>query len=360
MLNFLIDLTSSKTVRTTSGMIKKIYKYSLMATLNNIITGKLYSIETESNLKMTNFILNNAKDIIKRDQFLLEIKNIVDESFKKSYFIEPYNNEKIDKFYLFFRKKLEDIEKGNRFSRASEYKDIIDLSKYFKTEVKDYHLIDFNLNQGIVLTMPDMLSYIDLINCYNLFIETKNNIKSISYENFNSIDSRTLMYSFETQKKMCLISCVSFVEAFLHYLFYNYKYSSPYKDDPTLRSLYMKPERLINDKDILSEIVEPKLIGNSPNVLINSLIKKYKNSLEIRDSIIHTTAIENAANNTAYIELQFNLSDDLIKESIINSINLVIEIDKLLPSDIKLLFWMDSLIKPDFNKNEKIVLFKEK
>lgn len=301
--------------------------------------------------------INIAKNVFSDQQFFNLLKNynevregyisIVEKSLEESEVKNPDSYETIDIILLFFRERLKELKEGKHFLKAFEYEKIFNLDTRFpNNKIKNFHLINFNLKQGLIPTMPEMLIFFDLINSWNILIESCEKYQNSIDEKKEDIFTREAGYLLETTKKNLIVTCVTFSEAYLHYLFSNFKYSKLYT-----KSIPNKKDRAIDDKDILEML--SKIFKFEDN--FEGLVSNYEELLKKRNSIIHTTIIIDESTQRAMLEYQFNLSIDDVIEAIILCFNLIYEIEKTIPEEQRLLYWIGENFSIDeFRKLKKI------
>lgn len=365
-LDELIYLTKSETVRTLSGKPKKLYKYAIVATFFNVVNGKQLQAGQLGNVEIAKEILKNPKECYKKYN-LEAFKNEVEKCLSQVYFHNTRLDTTIDKLFEFFREKLVALQNNKRFWQASEFEKIIDLEKFYKDKsgtIKKHHWIDFNIEQGLIPTIPDFITYGDFINSWNILLQKWNeyNIYSEAFsedifgymELRKSEESRKIEYEIFTLQRICYTSCVTFVEAYLFYLFYNFKMDNILGENEAIRKLYDLNISKVNDTHIIEKIIIPHFIKEEVQENINKLYAKYKEINKVRNAVIHTTAFENRSIQKSTMESFFEIDLKSVEQAMTNSLDLILLIDRNLPEEFKLLYWWDLFESPDLSKWEQI------
>ncbi|NMD69617.1 hypothetical protein HHO41_04895 [Bacillus sp. DNRA2] len=367
LLDTLIYLTKSSTLRKLSGEPKRLYKYSIVATFFNIVAGKHLQTGQFENIEIAKDIIRDPKNA-SENYSLPHFKKEVHYCLRLRHFHNPDSGETVDYLFSFFREKLEGLKKGKRFWKGSEFEKIISLDEFFKDTharpIKEHHWIDFNIERGLIPTIPEFITYGDLINSWNLLLERWKKYQKLAEEHTGFISQldfkksekgREIEYEIFTLQRTCYTACVTFVESYLFYLFYNFKSIKLFEEDNDISNLYKLNERNINDTNVIETIIIPKFITTEENnKKMKDLYNEFEHINNTRNSIIHTTAYEDKSKQKSFMELFFEINLDKVEKSMTNSIEIVLFIESLLPEEHKLLQWWDRFETPDFSLRRKI------
>lgn len=365
VLEFLVFLTKSATIRKLSGEPKKIYKYVLGIIFLNLINGGQLKQGQNLNIREACNILENPIEATRKYD-LEKFKKQAQDLFASRHIKYPYDAATIDKVYLFFRKKLENAKKGKSLFLASDLEEIIELVPYYKelgVPVKPHYWLEFSVMEGLIPTQPEFIAYTDMINLWNLSMEQMNMIdechNKASKGRFVEQYDKTfeLRSNMSTLLRNCVVSAITFAESYLYFLFYDFKYLRLFYDNPKVKALYDKEEREhIQDTEILNNLIFEVFPKFKSDNKINKLHKEYRKINNTRNGIIHISA--SRANNIQQSKLQpvLNLRLPIIKEYLSTITNFVFSIDDRLPLEYQILFWRDRFEYPDFKKEEKISL----
>ncbi|AGK53175.1 hypothetical protein [Bacillus sp. 1NLA3E] len=368
LLNSLIYLTKSSTLRKLSGEPKILYKYSIAATFYNIINGKQLQVGQFVNLEIARDILKNPKKS-SESYDLAFFKKQVHDSLRRGHFHNPDSKETVDIIFGFFREKLEGLKVGKRFWKGSEFEKIISLNEFFKGRsgpIKEHHWIDFNIQRGLIPTIPDLITYFDLINSWNWILERHKRYSQLAEEQNDGLiarldflkneEGRKILYEIFSLQRICYTSCVTFVESYLFNLFYNFKSNQLFADEGEISDLYKLHERNVNDTHVMEKIIFPKFLqeDSQSNKRIKELYTEFLEVNKVRNAIIHTTSYEDKSNQRSFMEMFFEVNLEKVEKAMNNSVEFVLLIDQLLPHEHKLLYWWDKFETPDFSKRKKI------
>lgn len=356
-LNTLIDLMSTRNVRKMSGEPKKIFRYVLVAIFINTINAKrVDSMKQEENIGIANFILREPKSSL---GFKNSIIKQVQQSMKNNFFHDPKDYGTVIEVNKFFREKLESLKSGKRFWKATEFEKLFSVKDYFNTQsipIQSYHWIDFNIYHGLIPTYPELITYNDLINSWNLIVEKSKEYQVHNRDRDNDLSLKQLEYEIFSLQRYSYTSCVTFFESYLFYLFYNLKSKNVFEEDEKIQKLYKLKHTKVDDTHILKEIILPKYIINENQKKFEELLDGYEKLNDIRNSIIHTSAFENLSDQSSTMELFMTMDIDFkkLEEAYELVIDFSLFIESLLPESLKVLFWWDRFEKPDFTSRKKI------
>ncbi|WP_411739861.1 hypothetical protein [Peribacillus sp. S4] len=364
-LDMLTFITKSATIRNLSGEPKKLYKYVVGSIFLNLINGEQLEQGQIENIRITRDILKNPIDVT-RKYSLERVKKQVQDVFAARHFKCPYEDATIDRVFLFFREKLEDVKKGKTMFLASELEEIIEIVPHFEKQgvpVKPHHWLDFSIYEGLILTQPEFITYTDMINLWNLSMEQKNIIDECHNKASNSRGYAELDSTFEfrstltTLLRNCVVSAITFAESYLYFLFYDFKQLRIFEDNPKVKALYDKEDReYIQDTEIIKNLIFEVFPKIKSNKHINKLYKEYRKINNTRNGIIHTSVSRDNRNQQPKLQPALNLSIPLVQEYLSTITNFVFCIDERLPLEHQILFWRDKFEDPDFTKGEKVSL----
>lgn len=365
LLEFLINLTGSSTIRKLSGEPKKLFKYVLGMVFLNLINSQQFEQGQHQNIRIACDILERPKES-NRKYNLEQIKKQVQDVFAERHFKSPYEDATIEKVYLFFREKLVDVKKGKIFFLASELEEIFEIVPYFAERgvpIKPHHWIEFSINDGLIPTQPEFITYTDMINLWNLSMEQKSIIedfhnKSTSYKRFGNVDSSfELRSTMQTLLRNCVVAAITFAESYLYFLFYDFKKLRLFEDNPKIKALYDKDDReYIQDTEIMKNLIFTVFPNIKSDKQLNKLYKDYSKINKTRNGIIHTSVSRDSGNQQPKLLTGIHISIPLVQEYLTTITNFVFSIDESLPIEHRILFWRDKFKDPDFMIGKKITL----
>src|SRR5690606_3910635 len=206
--------------------------------------------------------------------------------------------------------------------------------------------------RSLVHTFPEFITYGDLISLWNIYLD-KRNLKTQGIlmksdrRKIRLLDSEihALHISLWTQ-------AVTFVESYLYYIFYNIKKSNYRLNSSKAQGFInatLPDDNQIIDSLILSEFHSQETTEFSSN--IKKLHKEYRKINNIRNRFIHASAFDENS-QSHLLPLISNNSDELINALEICS-RLILEIEKILPAELQILFWWDSIQHPNFKEYKK-------
>ncbi|PFQ19910.1 hypothetical protein [Bacillus cereus] len=356
LIDELIELSSSEKVREFSSHPKKLYKHYLAGILNDIIF--------EGHV-VQNFFFHQAKAMAfspreweNKDAFgYRKNKEETINTLKANYFISPERDSQLDIIIAFLRKYLNDLKYNRKtLYLVSELEKIIKIKEYYRVKrglsIKDHQWLDITEHHELVLTSPEFFNYLDLINLWNDYINKRDRINQLLSKNardkFNR-ELRELDYSIKGSERTLIILATNFVESYLYYYFYNIKSSNSYP-----RNKLHKQKGYIQDTQIVEDLIFEEHNSIKLNTDIQTAYATFKDSLQIRDRFVHTSAFVDSSNKFAQLQPLLNiLTEDTIKY-LQNAIDFVYLIDSNLPSNEQILYWWEQFETPDFSK-EKLI-----
>lgn len=368
ILELLFDLVKRNNVEKLSGKPKEMLRYQLASIFVSVIRGdfKNNQIILTNKIEVALNIRNRPNKIKEMDTNVLnKYKETIVNELRTNHFHNVDNYSSITKIIKFFRDKLFGLREDKRFWKVEDLEELLSVQGFLQmyypifkeNTIKNHHWIDFNIRHGIVPTYPELISYNDLINSWNCILETNSLYQQkSSTQNTESDELRMLEYSLFSFQRFGYTACVTFFEAYLYYIFYNFKEQSMYIDDSKINGLYRKNPRKITDEEILKKVIEPKFFNkkDKDSNQFKDFNKRYKKLNEIRNSIIHTSAFEDESNKHATMELFFELNINELRENYELIIDFTLLIESKLPANHKILFWWGSYEEPNFKSNKKI------
>lgn len=360
-LDKLIDLYSSKTIRTMTSLPKKIYKKSLIGISIMILCGKHNTYDQDKNL---NFINTIKKNIYKKDeleQIYDKVQNIVNKSLSNSHFKKPYDDEFTDKIIFFMRRKLLELrEEDISLFQAKELSGFLNFKRFFSiNSIHDYTWIELELSRGLIPTFPEMIIFNDLKVFWNKYLDILEVIDSFYFDekfinnNLNYLSmpvNREKHYELGALYRNLVFLSVSYVESYLYHLFC------------LIREVEIEEKSKVSrivKKDMIqdTEIIEKVLFVLYPNLEkeISDLYTKYKCILKHRDRYVHASPLIDKSNNSPHLKPLLDINTDRLIIFLQTSIDIVLKIDSNLPKELKLLFWFYN-DKINFKNLEKIEL----
>ncbi|OCS90833.1 hypothetical protein [Caryophanon latum] len=356
IIDELLKMTSSETIRQFRSHPKKVYKYYLAGILNDILFKKY--IHESFFYHQAKFMFHSAKYLPNKDgEGYRKNKALAIETLKNNYFITPHQDSQIDILIVFFRNYLTDLKFNKKtLYLVSDLEKIIRIKDYFRDTnqhpIKNHHWIDITLHDNLIRTFPEFFNYQDLINLWNDYIKKYDKICELQKYNLSIRDNpeyRRLDYSYKGSERTLVILATNFVESYLYYYFYNIKASKLYPQNKLHKMKgYIQDTQIIED---LLFVEHPKI---KENASISLQYNKFNYSIKIRDRFVHTSAFVEQTNKIAQLQPLLSLSTDETITILQNAIDFVYSIDNNLPENEKILFWWDSFETPDFNKRQFI------
>ncbi|MGG0248769.1 hypothetical protein ABEY24_10365 [Peribacillus frigoritolerans] len=359
ILKELEELLSGKTLKPLSGIPKKCYKYSLTAVFINLCFGRQLTQGQEVNFNYLYSIKNRPQNFNK-PEILDDIKQTVEDSLALGSFHNINNYQTIDLIIEFFRELVLKTKKDGTFLvTVSEIQKLLDVKTVFNAthnNVKSHHWIEIDIMNGMILTVPEFFTYVDVVNSWNMLIDKldeynfsmdDNSIPLI--ERKNNPENRKLKYEIDTLSRTLCISAVTFTESYLYYLFYNLKQNVFQAKSDAGKSI-LKLQK-VEDEEILQRLVLPEFFDNKDNEL-SRLIKKYSNVNKIRNRFIHTSAFLGKSNSSELLPLITTSINDIV-EYLEVCIGLARKIDGQLPEEFQILVWWDRITHPEFKDFKK-------
>ncbi|MDM5309707.1 hypothetical protein [Peribacillus frigoritolerans] len=353
-------LLSGRTMKPLSGIPKKCYKYVLAAIFINTCSGRQLTQGQEINFAIAYDIKSNPKEY--NNQSILDhIQKTVETSLRQSFYHDYNEYKTIDKIIDFFREVVSSTKKlGTCLKNVSELEQLFDVKKVFSkshNSVQPHHWIDINIMGGMVLTVPEFISYADIVNTWNIFLERLNKYSEIIFdssntpliEKKNSDENRSLKYEIDALARTLWISSVTFVESYLYYLFYNVKQAN-YTSTTDSVNRFLENQK-VEDEEIIKRLILPEFIKAKSNGIKN-LIKKYSEVNNIRNRFIHPSAFASTTNTSELLPL-ITVTYDKVVEALNTCTSLVKTIDDLLPDEFKVLVWWDNVSHPNFTEYKK-------
>lgn len=356
LIDELIEMSSSEKVREFSSHPKKVYKHYLAGILNDIIFGDHVALSFYFHQAKAMSVL--PREWENKDAFgYRKSKKMTLDTLKSNYFISPERDSQLDLIIAFLRKYLNDLKYNRKtLYLVSELEKIIKIKEYFLVErglsIKDHQWLDITEHHELVLTSPEFFNYLDLINLWNDYIIKHDRIDKLLSENIadrSNRELRELDYSIKGSERALIILATNFVESYLYYYFYNIKSSNSYP-----RNKLHRLNGFIQDTQIVEDLIFEEHESIKRNTAIQTAYATFKESLQIRDRFVHTSAFVDSSNKIAQLQPLLNiLTGDTIKY-LQNAIDFVYLIDSNLPSNEQILYWWEQFETPDFSKQKLI------
>lgn len=349
-------LLSGKTLRTLTKVPKKCYKYVLTAVFINICFGRQLTKGQEENFNWV-YSIKRVPKAFEDPKKLYHIQKTVEVSLNNSAFYNYNEYETINKIIEFFRNMVAEIKKnGTYLVKINDVQSLFDIKKMFDgshNNVQPHHWIDIDLITGMVITVPEYYTYVDVVNSWNILVDKLEEYESVMSNNSipiierrNNIDNRRIKYEIDTLLRTLSISSVTFVESYLYYLFYNLKEMN-YQPKS---GLSIKSIQKVEDEEIIKKLLIPEFIGK--NKYFEELFKKYKKLNKIRNRFIHISAFQDASESSEMLPL-VTMKFHQVVDTLETCTQLVKLVDGLLPEEYKILIWWDRVTHPNFNNKKK-------
>ncbi|KAB2329432.1 hypothetical protein [Bacillus mesophilum] len=367
MINYQVlkVLYSSKSISRLSGNPKKSYKNGLvMIFVASLMVGNEQKKQHTllENMQFCEGILAFPK-LYLAEEHSKEIEKIVQGQLKNLFVKDPSTKKTADTIIELMRKAIDHKLKGKRYLLKFEELDrIIDLKllfshiqKNFNPNMSNHHWIEFDLKQGLVPSFPDFLTYANLVSLWNMFLDKQEELKIEQIEQvFNKDMKKLRLLNSELQALFISswIQGVTFVESYIYYVFYNIqKGEYPLK---TEKAKGFIKSQLPDDNQIIDKLIIPefKTEHNKSDIAnIKKLHKSYKTLNQTRNRLIHASAFEESDSSHLLPLINSNYND--LPSVLETCTDLVLAIEKVLPSDLKMLFWWDAMDHPIYKDLEK-------
>lgn len=364
MINYqeLKKLYSNKYISRLSGNPKKIYRNALVGMfVTSIMFGNEQKKQKEflDNIDFCKNLLNNPKDFL-LDEQLQMVDEFVQSSLKNIFMKNPSTNKTAETIINLMRKAIDYKLNATRYLLKFEDLDhVMDLKSFFSRMQKNsnpnmsyHHWIEYDLKAGFVPSFPDFITYADLVSLWNMFLDKR--VALIKEQAFNNYPKKARLLNSELHALhiSSWIQGVTFVESYLYYVFYNIqKGNYPLKSKKAqgyIKSTLPDDNQII-DKLLISEFSTDQ---NKDNIAhIKSLHKEYKDINNTRNRFIHASAFEE--NNRSHLLPLIDSKYEDLPHVLETCTKLVLEIEKLLPLDLKILFWWDAVDHPIYKDFEK-------
>jgi hypothetical protein len=336
---------SHETLSTMTKNHKVAYKYCLGAIFINIIVGGGHGRGQEENFGIAEGVKKLPRKETDFDRLVDGISAKVHDSLERNHFIKPYDVALLDKLIIFTRKRILEIsEKDKSLFQASELMDIIDLKSFFGIRsVEKHHWLDFDLHSGLVLTLPEAIVFHDLKVHWNEFIRLFRILEEERaglghgkerFEYFNMEATREKLYKRAASARALIFLCVSFVESYLLNLFYTIRESEVPGKETAAGMLALTK---IEDETIVKAVIYK--IFPEYKASIEDMFKAYMSTTKFRNRYVHASPFMEASTSGSAMQPLLNVTDDLVFDSLQNAVNFVRTLDRLLPENLKLLFW---------------------
>ncbi|BDG44795.1 hypothetical protein [Saccharococcus caldoxylosilyticus] len=296
----------------------------------------------------------------KNQKVLDYLKGTVEKSLKDNFFHNYNDYQTIDNIIKFFRELVSETKKHGTFLvNVSEVQKLLDVKKLYEATHKNiqlHHWIEFNLFDGMILTVPEFFAYTDIVNNWNILVDKIEQYKSAMaddsvpfIERKNNIENRRIRYEISSLSRILWVSSVTFVESYLYYLFYNLKQINYQPNSESGKSILQLQK--VEDEEIIKSLVLPEFIKNKNNEL-DRLIKKYIEINKIRNRFIHPSAFHSSSNLSELLPLLTTTVNQVINTLEVCT-KLVKMIDDYLPENLKILVWWDRVSHPVFKEYKK-------
>ncbi|MGG0644737.1 hypothetical protein ABE021_12455 [Sporosarcina gallistercoris] len=341
---------------------KKVYKNGLVALfITSLMVGNLNKKKEEfsDNIRFCKDVLKNPLKY-QNEQSLKLINNMVQLKLKVVFVRNPDSEDTKNKIIKMMRSVIKFNLNGDRYLIMYEELDqLLDaksllnlLYQNSNPNIRNHHWIEFDLEKSLVHTFPEFITYADLISLWNIYLEKNDlSVREAALQT-NRINIRIIDSEIHALHISLWTQAVTFVESYLYYIFYNIRkgnYSlSSTKAQGFIRST--KPD----DNQIFESLILPEFKNDDNQVQISKIISlhgKYKSINNTRNRFIHASAFYDS-NQPHLLPLISSGSHELL-DTLETCTGLVIEIEKILPSALKILFWWDSVQHPIFNEYKK-------
>jgi hypothetical protein len=362
-VNHLVHLTSSKTMRQIGGNQKKAYKYVLCGIFVNIIWGKELTYVQNDLYRKAQELLELDRRIGVNDQLLHQIRQLVQQSMKDSFFKEPIDDDTTTKVIELFRKILADLKKGKTLFQAYEFEHLIDIKKLLHhrgVKILDHHWLEFNLEHGLTHTIPVFIILGDLKIHWNHYVEKMNFLlkeqsKIISekqrLEFEQREDIREIRHTISGLFRTMIFTAVTFVESYLHDLFFNIKHMEIPDKEKISGTLEATK---ITDKEIIERVIYVLFPDIKKD--IDNLFRQYVKVVNERDRYVHASAFKDESNNKSKLQYLLKYDNFEVSKALAICVDFVKTLESKLPSELQFLYWWDRFEEPDFTQLKKISL----
>lgn len=362
----LSEIYSRKSFDSLSSTPKKIYKSVLVEIFSNRLLPE-YHPWKEKKLRENLMLLKDIKSNPKR----YKNEEIYNQYFKKVSSISiklglrnRHSTEFENKIIAFMRDLLTKIRTEGR--GLVTFKDIsifIELDKIFKDvygsphiKILPHHWIEFDITRGLIPTYPDFIVYGQQLYLWNVYMDKYQEYLRLKERgSLVSVDIKNVKYELDSLHTSLIVKSVTFVEAYLYFLYFNLSKSEVELRTEQAKGL-LKVQRNVQDTDVIEKIV----IGEYHQEVSDLELKKfkikfqeYKRIVNVRDRLIHASAFEKSKDNHLIYLVTGN--DEELRRILNFNTNFVLEIEKCLPETVKSLFWweLENIQHPDYLNDQK-------
>lgn len=352
-------LFSRNAISKLSKNPKKIYKNGLVAMfITALMVGDFNKKKKEyaDNIGFCHSVLDNPR-IFQNVETFKVVDDMVQAKLQLVFVKNPKSDATINKIIEMMREIIKANLNGDRYLLTfEELEHLLDvkalLNLLFRNSnpnISHHHWIEFDLERSIVHTFPDFITYADLISLWNIYIDKR----ELLHQQKGLQSDRILIRVIDSEIHALHISlwtqAVTVVESYLYYIFYNIKMSN-YPLNSTKAQGFInvaKPD----DNQILDSLILPEFSSqeNEGNIsIIKQLHQQYKSINNIRNRFIHASAFDD--NKQSHLLPLVTSNSSKLLNALELCTDLVLEIEKILPTNLKILFWWDSMQHPNYKK----------
>jgi hypothetical protein len=148
------------------------------------------------------------------------------------------------------------------------------------------------------------------------------------------------------------VQCITFTESYLYYVYYNVKEGN-FKLQSDKAKKFIKKSDQPNDEEIIDNLIKPEFLQDLVTVeeKFLELYAGFKKMNSKRNRLIHASAF--ADEKKSHLIPLISMSSEELVDTLDLCVSFVLEIEKILPESLKLLFWWGSMKHPDFKEYEE-------
>lgn len=274
----------------------------------------------------------------------------------------------IDIIISFMRKVIKSRLEGERYlTNLKELNGLISVKAYLRNyynnsnkNLEHHHWIEFDLEKGLIHTFPEFITYAHLVSLWNIFLEKRSKLieyreqhqKILAQDIIYDVDIRLEIRAIESQMQALINSLIvqgiTFIESYLYYIYYNVK-SGNYKLKSDKAKKFIKVSDQPNDEDIFTDLIKPEYLNEVvAESKILMLYTNFKEINKIRNRLIHASAF--SSNKKSHLIPLISIGTEELIYTLELCTSFLLEIENVLPEELKILFWWNSMEHPNFNE----------
>ncbi|MGG3470777.1 hypothetical protein ABES02_25270 [Neobacillus pocheonensis] len=367
-------LFSRKALDKLSKNPKKIYKNYLAliftAALNK--TTLIERLDKYRGIQTSCYdLLNNPKEYT--EQSLVESTGkLFRGELNANYIKNPNVDSTIDSIISFMREMIKSRINGERYLISlKELEKMMSVKQYLSNyysnsydNLEHHHWIEFDMEKGLVHTFPEFITYAYLVSIWNIYLQKRKCLiearedqrhilsQDIVFPSDIRIKVRTIESEMQALINSLSVQCITFTESYLYYVYYNVKEGN-FKLQSDIAKKFIKKSEQPNDEDIIDNLIKPEFLQaleTEEEKLLN-LYAGFKKINRKRNRLIHASAFENE--KKSHLIPLISMGSEELVDTLDLCVQFVLEVEKILPQSLKLLFWWGTMKHPNFKEYEE-------